>query len=396
MSAPPLTSALPQEVRQRILALFDEIPDPLAAKGGQIVANAQQANPSAQQTAFAANVAPVQAASALQPGAHLQIRVVAVQIGSQQPIEIDPAAHLLGGKDSQIVFGRVIAVTPAGHAVIHTPAGNILLQQKSSLPVGAQLALALDTIEPPAAPPVVAGPPPVQTPQQALLSLSQGWPTLADIVAILQGGAPATARGGSVDAAVARQILAHLPQMGSKLGAGMMNAIAALRSGEIGRLMGPLFAARGLGSEREETVRRLRGEFAQLSSLAQEKPEIEWRALFLPYLDDQNRVQRINLYYRRPRSGEAGDDEKNGTRFVVEADFTRLGPFQLDGLMRQQRFDLMVRSRIRLDERMRRDIEAIYEDARGLTGFAGSIAFQTVDAFPVMPLEELKQSGEKV
>ena len=143
-------------------------------------------------------------------------------------------------------------------------------------------------------------------------------------------------------------------------------------------------------------MRRLRGEFAQLSSLAQEKPEIEWRALFLPYLDDQNRVQRINLYYRRPRSGEAGDDEKNGTRFVVEADFTRLGPFQLDGLMRQQRFDLMVRSRIRLDERMRRDIEAIYEDARGLTGFAGSIAFQTVDAFPVMPLEELKQSGEKV
>ena len=98
---------------------------------------------------------------------------------------------------------------------------------------------------------------------------------------------------------------------------------------------------------------------------------------------------------RAPRGGEASDDEKNGTRFVVEADFTRLGPFQLDGLMRQQRFDLMVRSRIRLDERMRRDIEAIYEEARGLTGFAGSIAFQTVDAFPVMPLEELKQSGER-
>ena len=391
MSAPPLTSALPQDVRQRILALFDEIPASLAAKS-QIAGTTSPVNTPPRQAA--ANIAPAQVASALQPGAHLQIRVVAAQIGSQHAIEIDPAAHLLGGKDSQIVFGRVIAVTPAGHAVIHTPAGNILLQQKSSLPVGAQLALALDAIEAPA--PAIAGPMPVQTPQQALLSLSQNWPTLADIVAILQGGAPAAARPGSVDAAVARQILAHLPQMGSKLGAGMMNAIAALRSGEIGRLMGPLFAARGLGTEREETVRRLRGEFAQLSSLAQEKPEIEWRALFLPYLDDQNRVQRINLYYRRPRSGEAGDDEKNGTRFVVEADFTRLGPLQLDGLMRQQRFDLMVRSRIRLDERMRRDIEAIYEEARGLTGFAGSIAFQTVDIFPVMPLEELKQSDERV
>lgn len=391
MSPPPLASALPQDVRQRILALFVESPDPVAPSRNQ--GAVPQGAPPQQPPVFAGAAA---TGTSLQPGAHLQVRVVAVQIGSQQPIEIDPAAHLAGGKDSQIVFGRVIAVTPAGHAVIHTPAGNILLQQKSSLPVGAQLALAVDTIEAPAPTPVIAGPVPVQTPQQALLSLSQGWPTLADIVAILQGGAPMAARGGAVDATVARQVLAHLPQMGSKLGAGMMNAIAALRSGEIGRLMGPLFAARGLGAEREETVRRLRGEFAQLSTLAQERPEVEWRALFLPYLDDHNRVQRINLYYRRPRGGDAGDDEKNGTRFVVEADFTRLGPFQLDGLMRQQRFDLMVRSRIRLDERMRRDIEAIYEEARGLTGFAGSIAFQTVDAFPVMPLEELKQSGERV
>jgi hypothetical protein len=177
----------------------------------------------------------------------------------------------------------------------------------------------------------------------------------------------------------------------------MMNAMAALRSGDIGKLLGTLFAAKGAGAEREETVRRLRGEFAQLSALAQERPEVEWRALFLPIIDHQGRVTQVNLFYRRPKKDD-GDDRAGGagTRFVVEADFSRLGPFQLDGLMRHQRFDLMIRSRTRLTDRMRLDIEAIYEEARGLTGFTGSLAFQTVAEFPVIPLDDLKRSAPTV
>lgn len=188
-----------------------------------------------------------------------------------------------------------------------------------------------------------------------------------------------------------------LPHFGARLGAGMVNAMAALRGRDIGRLLGSFFAAKGAGAEKDDLVRRLRGEFAQLSALAQDRSEIDWRALFLPVLDDQGRVGRINIFYRRPKRGDddlPGSD--GGTRFVVEADFSRLGPFQLDGLMRQHRFDLMVRSKQRLTDRMRRDIEAIYEEARGITGFAGSIAFQTVDDFPVAPLDEMKRGGGTV
>ncbi|MBL8708677.1 MAG: hypothetical protein JNL25_05760 [Rhodospirillaceae bacterium] len=391
----PAASALSAEARQRILALFAQVgdigtasgsgktllPADAAGRGGQIQASLAQAHPSQ---------------PPLPLGAALQLRVLAVQIGAQHAIEIDPAAQIrAGGKDSHIVFGRVIAVTPAGHPVIHTPAGDILLQQRSSLPVGAQLALALDQVE--LAPPVggAVAPPPVQTPQQALLSLARGWPTLADLIAILQGSAPHAAgkAGGALDPTLARQILAQLPQVGPRLAAGLLGAMAALRSGDLGRLLGPLLA-RGLGPEREEMMRRLRTEFTQLSALAQERPEGEWRALFLPLLDEHQRVQRINLFYRQHRKGDGEEfDPEAGTRFVVEAEFSRLGPFQLDGLMRQQRFDLMIRSRQRLDERMRRDIEAIYEEARGITGFAGLIAFQTVEEFPVSPLEEMKRDS---
>jgi hypothetical protein len=370
----PPESALSAETRQRILALF-------AAAGtgrGMMPLEAPTA------------ASPQAPAQALPMGAELKLRVLAVQMQANQQIEFDPIALDPHDAQGKIIFGRVVSITPAGHAVIHTPIGDIMLQNRSSLPIGAQLALAIDIVE--TAPPITLPTPVVQTPQQALLTLSQGWPTLADLIALLQGAEAGTGRG-AIDADTARQALNLLPHAGVKLGAGLMNAIAALRSGDLGKLLGPLLGAKGGSTEREEMVRRLRGEFSQLSALAQERPDVDWRALFLPVIDDQGRVTQVNLFYRRPKkNSEDGPGEwGSGTRFVVEADFSRLGPFQLDGLMRPQRFDLMIRSRARLNDRMRREIEAIYEEARGLTGFAGSIAFQTVNEFPVIPLEDLKR-----
>jgi hypothetical protein len=371
----PLESALSAETRQRILALF------AAAGVTPGLLSEEDSGPSA--------TAPQRPAmQALPPGAELKLRVLAVQMQAGQQIEIDPIALDPQDAEGRLIFGRVFAVTPAGHAVIHTPVGDIMLQNRSSLAVGAQLALAIDTLE--TSPPVALPTPIVQTPQQALISLSQGWPTLADLVALLRGSAAGPVRGG-IDPEIARQALALLPHVGVKLGAGIVNAMTALRGGDLAKLLGPLLAAKGLGGEREDLVRRLRGEFSQLSALAQERPEVDWRALFLPVIDDQGRVTQVNLFYRRARKDSAGAGKDPGTRFVVEADFSRLGPFQLDGLMRPQRFDLMVRSRARLTDRMRREIEAIYEEARGLTGFAGSIAFQTVNEFPVIPLDDMKK-----
>ncbi|MBI2254276.1 MAG: hypothetical protein HYU58_06640 [Proteobacteria bacterium] len=375
----PVESALTADAKQRILALFaaaDAMPD-LAV---------DEIKP--------AGSRPAQASQPLPPGAELKLRVLAVQMQPHQQIAIDPIALDPHDARGQVIFGRVVSVTPAGHAVIHTPVGDIMLQNRSALVPGAQLALAIDTLE--SAAPVAMPTPVVQTPQQALLTFSQGWPTLADLVALLQGTSPDATRA-AIDADIAHQALAMLPHAGIRLGAGLMGAMAALRGGDLAKLLGPLLANKGIGNDREELVKRLKGEFAQLSALAQDRPEVDWRALFLPVIDDQGRVTQINLFYRRSKKNDADPAERGGgTRFVVEADFSRLGPFQLDGLMRPQRFDLMVRSRVRLTDRMRREIEAIYEEARGLTGFAGSIAFQTVAEFPVIPLDEMKRSTPTV
>ena len=372
----PVETALTADAKQRILALF-------AAAGAMPDLAVEEIKSAGARSTSPAHPLPL--------GAELKLRVLAVQMQAGQQVAIDPIALDPHDAQGQIIFGRVVSVTPAGHAVIHTPIGDIMLQNRSALVPGAQVALAIDALEntaPPAMPTPV-----VQTPQQALLTLSQGWPTLADLVALLQGTSPDAARA-AIDADTAHQALALLPHAGIRLGAGLMNAMAALRSGDLAKLIGPLLASKGIGSDKEELVKRLKGEFTQLSALAQDRPEVDWRALFLPVIDDQGRVTQINLFYRRSKKNEADTNERgSGTRFVVEADFSRLGPFQLDGLMRPQRFDLMVRSQHRLTDRMRREIEAIYEEARGLTGFAGSIAFQTVNEFPVIPLDDLKKGN---
>ena len=141
-------------------------------------------------------------------------------------------------------------------------------------------------------------------------------------------------------------------------------------------------------SGRRDLADSLSSEFRQASRLAGEPASGDWRVMFLP-LRHEGELHQINLYLRGRRKGDK-DDPDTGTRFVVEIDMTRLGPIQLDGLVHGRRFDLMLRSRGPLSPAMRRDIEAIFDEARGIGGYAGAIGFQVAASFPVQPLEQAK------
>ncbi|HVM84718.1 MAG TPA: hypothetical protein VMW18_12580, partial [Candidatus Binatia bacterium] len=108
-------------------------------------------------------------------------------------------------------------------------------------------------------------------------------------------------------------------------------------------------------------------------------------------------LTQINLYYRHGGGGDDPEEEKKGrgTRFLVEVNFAALGAFQLDGLIRGKRFDLMIRSRRRLGPDQRRDISGIFEQALELGGCKGGVEFRTVETFPVSPLDELRQSHDQ-
>ena len=131
------------------------------------------------------------------------------------------------------------------------------------------------------------------------------------------------------------------------------------------------------------------------SDLAKDRPTADWRAFFLPVYDPRIGLTQINLYYRH-NGGEGSEKDKKdqGTRFLVDVNFAALGAFQLDGLIRDNRFDLMIRSRSRLSRNQRSEIMGIFDNALQVGGCTGGLEFRTVETFPVSPLDDLRKSHD--
>lgn|GEM_PF-2202291 len=329
-------------------------------------------------------------AGLLPTGTELRLRVLNIQQPGMagNPLAAAQAAAASAGAKATII-GQILGHTPAGHPVIHSAVGDLVLQQQASLPVGASITLAVEAVE--MANASALGMP--VTPQMTALNLAQGWPTLLDLLFTLQHGPGGSAQaGGDNDPAG----IAHLAQPGSKLAAGLNEAMDAFKSGDFEKLFGPLASALKASGGKQDGVRKLRDEFSQLSMLAQERPQQDWRSFFLPIWDD-GRLQQINLFYRRQRRNQAEKESKeDATRFVVEVNFTRLGGCQLDGLIRKKHFDLMVRSHQELPLTVKRDIAGLFAEARELGNYAGDISFQTTARFPVVPLDDVVRDTPSV
>ena len=317
----------------------------------------------------------------LTTGSEVRLRLIAIAPQPGLALAIPASASGV----PHVMAGRIIGYTPAGNAVLHSPLGAIILQGAVSLPLGTELAVAIEPVLP--IPAALLSTSPLSLPQ-LLLSVARGWPSLADALGILRQNA------GDADALA---VLSRLPQAGPKLAAGLVAAMQAIRAGDADALLGALVAARSGDNARDDAARKVRQEFTQLATFAQERPGIDWRCCFIPVLDDGT-IRQINLFYRRDRRKERKDakDEKAGTRFIVEVDMSRMGPFQFDGLVREKQFDLMVRSRIALPPKVRLDMTELFQEALALGDYRGGIVFQKVREFPVSPLEEIEKSATRV
>jgi hypothetical protein len=185
-----------------------------------------------------------------------------------------------------------------------------------------------------------------------------------------------------------------LPQPGPRLAMGMLRAMLAIEQADMVALLGPAARPqqRGVG-RRDESMGRLGQELTQLSQFAGQRAVSEWHCYFIPYWDDGT-LRQINMFYRRARQGrdKRRDQDANGSRFVVEIELSRLGAFQFDGLVREKRFDLVVRSRIALNKERRHDIGVLFRQALEIGRYRGDIAFQTVRDFPVAPLDSIARA----
>ena len=142
-----------------------------------------------------------------------------------------------------------------------------------------------------------------------------------------------------------------------------------------------------------DQVARLNADLVQLARLS-EAAGSERRFLPIPLFDDTP-VQQLRLFLRRRRTAKGGGVEEGdgATRFVLDVDLSRIGGMQLDGLVRDRRFDLILRTRHPLSDEMRRDIAEICGDANAAAGHRRQISFQASGDWSFIPLENSSESG---
>jgi hypothetical protein len=255
-------------------------------------------------------------------------------------------------------------VLPDGgsETLIETPFGTVALEQRLTLPPGTLVRLQrLSATRPDA-------------PAPAPLAQRATWPALEQALALFERTAPDLA---------ARLRSDLTPSSGQRLAGTLLFLMGALTNGSWpGARSATVLDASG----NHELRLQLDRDVAELRRLA-DPPSGDWHVYVLPMLDG-GAVRPVRLYLRR-RSGSAGDAEQ-GARFVLDVDMSRLGPMQLDGLVRQRRFDLVLRSHRAITAEMRQDIAALFHDATSAAGLAGDVIFTTASRFAVAPLDALR------
>lgn len=179
---------------------------------------------------------------------------------------------------------------------------------------------------------------------------------------------------GRADPALARTMASRIPQPGPQLAAQMLNVMVATQTGDIRALIGEQ-AFRALEQAgRSDLLRGLSDEFAGGGARESPAPPGDWRSLPLPFLLGQE-AGRLMIHFENRDPNRPGGTDDDRQRFVIDLDMTRLGPLQLEGLYKDRRLDLVVRTTAALPSEARKELAGRYATALEDTRLNGRLEF---------------------
>lgn len=236
-------------------------------------------------------------------------------------------------------------------------------------------------ILPQSTPPQVAQVPPIPVAASDAAALSTtSWPTFEQAYSLVQSGAPAAA--GALQARSA--------QGGGKLLNSMMFLMAALKGGSPSGWIGKT-AEQVLEQRSGNILKLLKDDLTRLFNAGAETAT-EWRSMVLPFDTRAPDMPILTALFSQAASvdpdGEndtagADDGEEEPQRFIIEVQFSILGAIQLDGVVRQKKFDLTLWSHQPLPAQLNQDARALFAQALEANGFSGAMHFRESDTFPV-------------
>lgn len=350
-----------------------------AVAAGQ-TASAPPATGQAAGGGLAAATAPSPGAGPQLPvGAVVTVRVLATGeevarfVGARQTTAPVPGAAGQGQiPGASVLAGTVTGVTQSGRPVVATPFGHLAINATSDLRIGDRIALDVLASR--------VGDTPTAERPAPLSVLAREWPALDGAVRALQ-----EALGPQAAAQITQAMVRPSPQMT----AAMMFFMAALKAGDMRSWFGN-DASRALENAGRGGLLSTLAEDFQTLQRAAEPSESGWRAFLIPLVGDEKRPIRVLTRGRRGRKGGKDGGNADGTSFLVDLELSRLGPFRLDGLVRDDLVDLWIRTTKPLPPMIRHDIKALFDGALDRTGIQGRLAFKATPVLPPLPVADLQ------
>ena len=231
---------------------------------------------------------------------------------------------------------------------------------------------------PPATTPTIPAPL-ADIPPQPLLEMLDNWESLSLAMSTLVAQQTAAATAIS-------QRIPNL-QAPQQMTAGILFFMAALGS--------PNPAQAWLGQEvvqqlqragQERLIQQMDTDMRRISTLRTDAPTGDWRPVLLPlqtgpeitalpmlirHVGDENRKQR-------PRGGEEdspGEQDK-ATRFMLELDLKGTGNTVLDGMLRQKRLDIILKTEKSLAAQVKEQLTGLFTHSLQNSDFEGELVFQ--------------------
>ena len=261
--------------------------------------------------------------------------------------------------------GEVEFITTAGFPVVKAGEQHYILRTPAAIDIGSIVQFEpspmttqqiMATVTPPAA---AAGFAPLW---------SATWPALQDA---LQTAPPA----------VTTTLENTIPSPTPRLVPTVLFFLAALRMGGVERWLGPAALQNLRETGKSSIAERLTGDFGKISAQSKETVAGEWRAISMPLLHD-GEISQMQFFLRQQQEKDGGDKQDgkrdpDPTRFILNLHLSRMGDMQLDGLLRPQTFDLILRSAEALPLTMRQELMQSFAKGLSQAEMQGGISFQT-------------------
>jgi hypothetical protein len=288
--------------------------------------------------------------SGLRPGTPVELHVQRLPDPGRAPPPSMPPA--LPGSGLQAV---VTGSSPGGQTILESSHGPLVVQARAALPAGTTVVISLPVVQP------------VPTAFDPLRGTD--WPNLRHALDVLTQADPASARA---------LMSAILPQAGPRLASAIAHFTSMIRQGgDAKRWIGER-AAQAIEAADRKALPALDEDLRSLGRQAAEPLPGDWRAYSLPFSDGQA-ITRIQLFVRRSDDDEAEKAERPGgkaRRFLIDVELSALGRMQFDGLVRDRRLDLILRTRVPLPAEMRQNIQNLFTVTLDALGLTGSATFQ--------------------